>query len=117
MTAIKDKFDFDYLRGAQEELKQLEAAAIDRARIYFESKGKTGFAQFKNDNGFSVRVVMATLLYDNYDDVIFHWTDVQGRGNTDTVTLSRELVLGPLTEEELEFREYKRLEEKFDKKK
>lgn len=116
MTAIKFMFNMGDLRKGHEGLLRLEAAAIDRARIYLESQGQPRFAQFHNANGFSVNVVMGTLLNDEHEDVVFHWTDVQGKGMTHDITVPRDVLLGQPTDEEEEFREYKRLEAKFAKK-
>jgi hypothetical protein len=112
--ALIDDFDVNKLLQAHLEILQLEAAAIDRACLHLEATGKP-YENFKNENGFSVKVDRDSLLDTNFVDVRFYQTDVQGRGETKAVTVPRSVIFGELTVEEKEFEEYKRLKAKFEK--
>jgi hypothetical protein len=112
---LKAEFNIPSLRDANREIHKLEEAAIERARLYLEQTGKS-VETFTNSNGFSVRVSRDTLLEESFVDVAFYQRDDQGGGQTHTVTIPRSIILGELTEDEREFAEYKRLQEKFGKK-
>ena len=113
--SLKDDFNLVALRDANREIHKLEEAAIERARLYLEQSGKDVHG-FTNSNGYSVRVARDTLLEESFVDVAFYQRDEQGNGNTQTITIPRSILLGDLTQDELDFAEYKRLQEKFEKK-
>ena len=112
--SLKDDFNIVALRDANREIHKLEEAAIDRARLYLEQSGKS-VETFTNSNGFSVRVARDTLLEESFVDVAFYQRDEQGGGSTQTITIPRSIILGDLTQDELDFAEYKRLQQKFGK--
>lgn len=111
---LTDNFDVLALHVAYVEIKKLEKAAIDRARVYLELEGKP-FINFHNENGFSVRTYLDSLLDADAENVTFYHTDVQGRGETNTISIPREAIFGPPTEKEMDFAEYKRLKAQFEK--
>lgn len=113
--SIRSNFDLDALRLAQAELMRLEAALIDRARtILLATKGNR-FEDFVNDRGYSVRVGTYSVLDDASTEVRFTWTDEQGKGSPQTITVDKGALLGDPTEEEKEFEEYLRLKAKYEK--
>lgn len=113
MTLTED-FNIPNLRDANREIQDLEAAAIERARLHLEAT-KSPLRNFKNENGFSVRVLRDSLLEDSYIDVVFYHTDVQGRGETKSISIPRSIILGGPTQKEKDFAEYERLKAQFEK--
>lgn len=112
--ALTDDFNIPVLRDANREIHKLEQAAIERARLHLEHTGKP-VETFQNGNGYSVRVARDTLLEDSFVDVVFYQRDEQGGGSTQTITIPRSVILGGLTQDELDFAEYKRLQARFGK--
>lgn len=112
--ALIDDFDIVALGNANRQMHKLEAAAIDRARLYLEQQGKS-VETFVNTNGYSVRVYRDSLLDNSFVDAVFYQRDEQGGGSTNTITIPRSIILGGLTQDEIEFAEYKRLQAKFEK--
>lgn len=112
--ALKHDFDITALRDANREIHKLEEAAIERARLHLEHSGKS-VETFMNGNGFSVRVSRDSLLEDHFVDVTFYQRDEQGGGSTQTFNIPRSVILGDLTQDELDFAEYKRLQARFAK--
>lgn len=112
--ALSNDFNLPALRDANREIHKLEAAAIDRARLWLEQAGKH-VETFVNGNGYSVRVNRDTLLEDSFVDVVFYQRDEQSGGSTQTITIPRSVILGDLTQDELDFAEYKRLQARFAK--
>jgi hypothetical protein len=113
--SIRANFDLDALRIAQAELMRLETALIERARMILLATKGDRFENFVNDRGYSVRVGTYSVLDEASTEVRFTWTDEQGRGNPQTVTVDKEALLGDPTEEEKEFEEYTRLKAKYEK--
>lgn len=124
--ASPSDFDIPALYQAYDEIRKLEELAIERTRLHFERhggtvyfthRGRTSFADFRNGNGYSVRINLRALLDENTEELAFVWTDEHhGRTTPETVLVPRNVVFGDMSEEEEEFREYKRLEAKFAKK-
>ena len=68
-----------------------------------------------NGNGFSVRVSRDSLLEDSFIDVAFYQRDEQGGGSTQTFNIPRSVILGDLTQDELDFRRIQATSGKFAK--
>lgn len=114
MTSISEMFDMEKLAKAEEELKKLEAAAIERARVYRVLNNKS-VAGFMNDKGFSVQVNRYDLLNENAENVTFYDTDVQGRGSTNTSYVPRDFIFGEPSEKEIRWQEFQTLKQEFEK--
>lgn len=112
--ALSNDFNLSALRDANREIHKLEQAAIERARLFLEYTGKS-VETFVNANGYSVRVARETLLENSFIDVAFYQRDEQGGGSTQTITIPRSVILGELSQNELDFAEYKRLQAQFAK--
>lgn len=114
---ITDPTEVANLREAYFKVKALEKAAIERGRLWLEMNNKP-FANFQNGNGYSVRTDLDSLLDESAESVFFYHTDVQGRGDTNTITIPRDFIFSANTPtaEEQEYAEYLRLKDKFEKK-
>jgi hypothetical protein len=113
---ITDPVEIANLRDSYYKVKALEAAAIKRGALWLELHGHTA-AAFKNDNGFSVKANLDTLLDETCVDVVFYNQDVQSRGTVKTVYIPRSFIFEAApTQEEQDYAEYLRLKEKFEKK-
>lgn len=114
---ITDPVEVAKLRDSYYKVKALEAAAIERARLWLEMHGRP-FQNFKNENGFSVKSDLGTLLDENCVDVVFYQQDVQGRGEVNYINVPRSFIFSANepTQEEADYAEYLRLKEKFEKK-
>ena len=112
---LNDDFDVPALHQSYLQVKDLEKAAINRARDYLEAAGKP-CANFHNTNGFTVRAHLESLLDSNFVDVTFYQRDAQGNGPTNTITVPRSIIIfSEPTAEEKDFAEYKRLKAIFEK--
>lgn len=114
---ITDPTEVANLRESYHKVKALEAAAIERAQLWLRLNGKP-FESFKNENGFSVRSNLDTLLDDNCVDVTFYQQDVQGRGDVHYINVPRSFIFSANepTQEEKDYTEYLRLKKQFEKK-
>lgn len=114
MTSISEMFDMEKLAKAEEELRKLEDAAIERARV-FRAMNKQSVEDFINGNGFSVRVNRHDLLNEKAGDVTFYHTDVQGHGQPQPTYVPREFIFGEPSEKEIRWQEFQTLKQEFEK--
>lgn len=114
---ITDPVEIANLRDSYYKVKALEAAVIERARLWLEMNGKP-FQSFKNADGFSVHANLETMLDDNCVDVAFTQQDVQGRGEVHYINVPRSFIFSAdePTQREKDYAEYLRLKAQFEQK-
>lgn len=114
---ITDPVEVAKLRDSYYKVKALEAAVIERARLWLEMNGKP-FQNFRNENGFSVKANLDTMLDENCVDVVFYQQDVQGRGEVNYIHVPRSFLFSAdeSSQDEKDYTEYLRLKERFEKK-
>ena len=114
---ITDPVEIANLRDSYYKVKALEAAVIERARLWLEMNGSPSRVS-RMQIGFSVKSDLDTMLDDNCVDVVFYPAGCAGPWRSPLHHVPRSFIFSAdePTQKETDYAEYLRLKAKFEKK-